>query len=155
MKIFITLMTAMVFLLACSKPKESGLSNEINGSWELISAVQIRHDSVINTMTPGTKMIKIINGDHFAFLHHDLNSKSDSTAKPYFVAGGGAYALTGDQYTEHLEYCSAREYEGNDFSFTLTIHGDTLIQSGEEKLKDLGIGEENRKNVETYLRIKK
>jgi hypothetical protein len=70
-------------------------------------------------------MIKIINDSHFSFLNHDLNKGKDSL-NTQFVAGGGRYDLEGDQYTEHLEYCSARvKWEGNDFKFTVTIQNDT------------------------------
>jgi hypothetical protein len=55
-------------------------------------------------------------------------------------------------YTEHLAYCSARNWEGNDFSFTISIKNDTLIQSGIEKVETAGV---NRINIEKYVRIKK
>jgi hypothetical protein len=59
--------------------------------------------------------------------------------------------LVGNQYTEHLEYCSAREWEGHDFHFTVSIRNDTLIQTGEEKLESEGV---NRLNTEKYVRVK-
>ena len=55
------------------------------------------------------------------------------------------------QYTEHLEYCKEREWENNDFSFTVSIIKDTLIQSGIEKIEKTGI---NRLNTEKYVRLK-
>jgi len=54
-------------------------------------------------------------------------------------------------YKENLEYCSAREWEGNDFTFTVTIKNDTLIQSGTEKVEAAGV---NRINIERYTRVK-
>lgn len=87
---------------------------------------------------------------HFAFLQHDLKKGEDSSA--VFVAGGGRYSLTGTTYTEHLEYCSARNWEGNDFSFNISIKGDTLIQRGVEKIENLGV---NRVNIEKYVRVSK
>jgi hypothetical protein len=54
-------------------------------------------------------------------------------------------------YTEHLEYCSDKEWEGNDFKFTVTIKNDTLIQSGIEKVEEAGV---NRLNMEKYVRVK-
>jgi hypothetical protein len=50
-----------------------------------------------------------------------------------------------------LEYCSAKEWEGHDFNFTLTIHGDTLTQKGVEKIEAQGI---DRMNIEKYVRVK-
>lgn len=95
-------------------------------------------------------MIKVINGSHFAFLNHDVNKGKDSLAAQ-FVAGGGKYELKGDQYTEHLEYCSAREWEGNDFVFTISIQNDTLTQSGVEKVEGTDI---DRMNIEKYFKVK-
>lgn len=94
-------------------------------------------------------MIKIINDDHFSFLTHDLNSPKDSSH--HFDAGGGSYTLTGNQYTEQLDYYSDRNWEGNSFTFTVRIHNDTLIQRGMEKLEKEGI---NREIIEKYIRVK-
>ena len=91
------------------------------------------------------------NDTHFAFLKHDLNKGKD-TATASFGSGGGSYTLTDSSYTEHLEYCNDRQWEGNDFTFTITIKNDTLIQSGIEKVEGAGI---NRLNIEKYVRMKK
>jgi hypothetical protein len=150
----IYLFAIAVVIGACAQPQKKNFKVELTGTWQLIDAQQIRKDSIVHTNLPGTKMIKIINETHFAFLNHDLQAKNDSTNNDlYFVAGGGPYDLDDHRYTEHLEYCSARAYENNDFSFDLEIRGDTLIQKGVEALKDLGIGEENVQIVEIYLRI--
>lgn len=85
----------------------------------------------------------------FAFLQHDLKKGKDSTA--VFAAGAGRYSLNDSLYTEHLEYCSDRNWEGNDFNFTVTIKNDTLTQSGVEKVEGTVI---NRINIEKYIRLK-
>jgi hypothetical protein len=77
-----------------------------------------------------------------------LKKGQDSDA--VFVSGGGRYSLTDSSYTEHLEYCSARNWEGNDFKFTITVKGDTLIQTGVEKVESEGV---NRVNTERYIRV--
>ena len=100
--------------------------------------------------TKNVSFIKILNDTHFAFLQHDLNKGKDSPA--VFVAGGGTYSLKDSLYTEHLEYCSARNWEGNDFDFIISIHNDTLIQYGIEKVENAGV---NRINIEKYTRVKK
>lgn len=143
-----------VIACACASAPETTFKGELTGTWQLIDALRTDKDTTIHTLLPGTKMIKIINDTHFAFLNHDLKAKSDTTRSDLvFVAGGGSYELNDHRYTEHLEYCSARSYEGNDFSFDLEIHGDTLIQKGIEALKDLGIGDQNIEIVEIYVRV--
>ena len=125
--------------------------NQLTGTWKLLSGTLIeKGDTVVTDYTKDVSMIKIINDTHFAFLNHDLKKGKDSTAS--FVAGGGTYNLSDSTYTEHLEYCTARDWEGHDFPFTVKITGDTLVQSGIEKIDSLGI---NRMNIEKYVRVKK
>jgi hypothetical protein len=75
--------------------------------------------TIVTDYMKNTSFIKIINDTHFAFFQHDLKKGKDSSA--VFVAGGGRYSLIGDRYTEHLEYCSDRNWEDNDFKFTISI----------------------------------
>ena len=136
-------------LIACDGTGRS-VASEIQGTWQLISGTLIENGDTTHTdYTIVRSMIKIINETHFTFLNHDLKKGKDSTA--VFAAGGGRYLLEADQYTEYLEYCSAREWEGNTFQFTITIKGDTLIQQGIEKIVDLNV---NRLNIEKYVRLK-
>lgn len=143
----------LVALMSCEGNKQSAetLHDKLQGSWQLIYAAHIKKDTVIRNDPAGTEMIKILNRTHFAFLQHTVD-KNDSTG--IYGSGGGTYNLKDSVYTEHLEYCTSRQYEGNDFQFTIKIHGDTLIQSGIEKLGDYGIGEENLELVEKYVRVK-
>jgi hypothetical protein len=106
-------------------------------------------DTAVTDYTKNTSFIKIINNTHFAFLQHDLNKGKDSST---FVAGGGTYSLKDSLYTENLEYCSDRAWEGNSFPFTITINHDTLIQRGVEKVQNPGV---NRINIEQYVRVTK
>lgn len=118
------------------------------GTWKLLTGTLIeKGDTTVTDYTKDRSFIKIINDSHFSFLHHSLK-KNDSTS---FSAGGGSYTLSGNAYTEHLEYCNAPQWEGHDFSFTVTITGDTLVQSGVEKIPAAGI---DRLNIEKYVRLK-
>ena len=138
-------------LAACHSPAEAGQKPvlPIKGTWKLLSGTLIeKGDTTVTDYTQKLSFIKIINDTHFAFTLHDLNGGKDSTAA--FSAGSGAYNLSGDQYVEHLEYCSDRAWEGHDFSFTVEIRNDTLIQRGVEKIVDAGI---DRINIEKYVRI--
>lgn len=149
---FFLVSCSIVLLYACSgNPAKEQAAIPIEGTWQLLTGTVIQQtDTVITDYTKNISFIKIINKTHFAFLQHDLTKGKDSAA--VFVAGGGSYSLTGNRYTEHLEYCSAREWENNDFTFTVTINNDTLIQQGIEKIDSLGI---NRINTEKYIRLNK
>lgn len=143
----------LILLISCemktgdnSKPEEL----PIIGTWELISAMTVENgDTSITGYNDALKLIKIINDTHFSFLKHDLNKGKDSLA--VFVAGGGTYTLSGNQYSEHLEFCNYREWEGHTFDFELKISGDTLIQQGVEKIEDIGV---DRIITETYTKFK-
>jgi len=121
--------------------------NPLIGTWKLVEGRLTENGkTTVTGYTGDTSFIKIINPTHFAFLQHD--AKKDSTG--FFSAGGGHYTLQDSIYTEHLEYCNARSWEGNQFPFTVRIQGDTLIQSGIEKIDSLGI---NRINTEIYVKV--
>ncbi|UOG73426.1 lipocalin-like domain-containing protein [Hymenobacter tibetensis] len=119
------------------------------GTWQLLRATTIeKGDTTVVDFTRKQSFIKIINDTHFAFLQHDLQKGQDSAV---FVSGGGRYSLRNDMYTEQLDYCTARKWEGTTFSFTVAFKGDTLIQQGQEQVEQAGI---NRVIVEHYVRVK-
>jgi predicted small secreted protein len=131
-----------------NEPKKNTMP--VSGTWKLISGTLIeKNDTTITDYTKNLSFIKIINENHFAFLEHDLKHGKDSSA--VFVAGGGRYSIVDSVYTEHLEYCNDRDWEGNDFSFVVIVKNDTLIQRGIEKVEKSGI---NRLNIEKYVKFK-
>jgi len=147
---------AIIFisLISCNTNQNAGTIQAaipIHGTWKLLTGTLIeKGDTTVTDYTKTSEFIKIINDTHFAFLSHDLNKGKDS-ATASFVAGGGKYSLKDSSYTEHLEYCSDRQWEGNDFDFTITINNDTLTQKGLEKIDSIGV---NRLNIEKYVRLK-
>ncbi len=152
MKIIIFIALLSVLSFSCDRSPKNVTDNKIaiEGTWQLVSGTTIeKDDTTITDYTRNQNMIKILNATHFSFLNHDLKKGKDSVAM--FVAGGGRYTLEGDQYAEYLEYCSARDWEGNTFKFTVTIQGDTLTQRGVEKIENIGI---ERLNIEKYTRAK-
>lgn len=158
-KIFKAMKVKFVFVLifaclSCVTKTKDTISKQpptsLLGTWKLITGTTIeKGDTVVTDYTKKVSFLKIINNTHFAFLHHDVNKGKDSNA--VFSSGGGSYALTDSLYTEKLEYCSAREWEGHDFTFTVNIKDDTLIQRGIEKVESAGV---NRVNIEKYVRVK-
>ncbi len=144
---------AALLLTACTnKPAHDAPTSArlpLVGTWQLLSGTLIENgDTTVTDYTQKTPFIKIINDTHFAFLQHDLTKGKDSAV---YSSGGGRYNLTDSLYTEHLAYCSDRQWEGNDFVFTVTIKNDTLTQTGLEKIESAGI---NRINTEQYVRVK-
>jgi hypothetical protein len=144
----IVFLFALSFLASCNS--ESKKSVQIVGTWQLISGTTItKGDTSITDYAKGQRMIKIVNGTHFAFLSHSVNAPKDSVNN--FDAGGGSYSLVGDQYTEHLDFYKDRNWEGKPFTFTVSINNDTLIQQGIEKVENEGI---ERTIIEKYVRTK-
>ena len=141
-------------ILSCNSSIQNDETSQttvpIAGTWKLLTGTLIeKGDTTITDYTTGREFIKIINDSHFAFLEHDLNKGKDSAAE--FSSGGGDYTLKDSLYTEHLVYCNDRQWEGNEFHFTVTIKNDTLVQQGVEKIDSLGV---NRINTERYVRVK-
>lgn len=142
------------FSIACSDKIKNELPHStpvpIKGTWQLVTGILVeKGDTAVTDYTKKISFIKIINDTHFAFLQHDLNKGKDSL--PVFASGGGKYSLKGNSYTEHLEYCSDRAWEGNNFEFTVSLQNDTLTQTGVEKVESAGV---NRVNTEKYMRLK-
>ena len=155
MKLFIAFIVLSTIFISCNTTPENGTSIKtiisLEGTWKLLSGTTIeKGNSTVTDYTKDKEFIKILNNTHFAFLSHDLNKGKDSAA--VFSSGGGSYSLADSVYTEHLQYCSDRQWEGNSFEFTVTISGDTLTQKGIEKIENIGV---NRINIEKYLRLKK
>jgi hypothetical protein len=149
------ILLGLLSLYSCAEKTNDEESKEnilpIRGTWKLISGRTIQQaDTTYTDYTEGQETIKIIDNTHFAFLTHDLNNGKDTTAT--FVAGGGRFFLNDNHYTEHLDYCNFREWEGHTFEFDLKMNGDTLVQTGIEKVEGLGV---DRVIAETYVRAKK
>lgn len=153
MKINALIFLASVCLVACTNTenKVDVSPLKLNGTWQLKSSVAITSGDTVNT-TPakGIETIKIFNDSHFAFFSHDLKHGKDSSA--VYSSGSGTYSLIGDNYEEHLEYCTARAWENQHFKFKLSLNNDTLEQKGIEKIDSLNI---NREIIETYIRKQK
>jgi hypothetical protein len=142
----LALFAAGLSLYACTQ-SASATGLQLNGTWQLASGMTITGKDTVPYATD-FRMIKVINDTHFAFLRHDKNPPRDSSN--HFDAGGGNYTLAGNQYTEHLDYYSDRNWEGKPFTFTVELHNDTLIQTGIEKVDAAHI---DHIIVEKYVRV--
>jgi len=155
--IFTLSLLAVILFTACqSQPDSTAVAGadvktgklDLNGTWRLLSHTTIKKgDTTVDDYTKGKKFIKIINGDHFAFLSHDLDPKKDSSN--HFDGGGGSYSLVGQEYTEHLDFYSDHNWEGKPFTFIVSISNDTLTQRGKEKVEKENVDQEI---IERYVR---
>ena|ERR1700682_5478772 len=150
------LMASVLFafaLLGCEQNQNTDnpvAPNLMIGTWELISGTTIQgKDTTVTDYTKNKKFLKIINGTHFAFVGHDLTKGKDSVT--FYTSGAGTYTISDSIYVEHLQFCSDRSWEGNDFMFKVQIQGDFLTQTGTEKIEKLNV---NRLNIEKYMRMK-
>lgn len=145
----------LLALASCSNPQKQTTetaqsAGKLDGTWHLISSKSItKGDTTVTTPPKDQEMFKMFNATNFAFFTHDL--VHGKTAKPVYSSGAGTYTLSGDDYTEHLAYCDARDWENRDFKFKLTVSNDTLVQKGIEKIDSLKVDHEI---IETYVRIK-
>jgi hypothetical protein len=151
MKIYnLLLLPAFFFLSSCGQNTTNDQKSTVNivGTWQLLTHTEITKGvSVVTDYTKNQKFIKIINATHFAFLTHNI--QKDSALK--FDAGGGAYSLIGDKYTENLDFYNDRNWEHKSFNFTVAIKNDTLIQKGLEKVEKENI---DRVIIEKYVKVK-
>jgi hypothetical protein len=148
-KILKPLFICLIIISSCKLQTDKSSINLV-GTWQLIQGITVtKGDSAFTDYTSHQRMIKIINGTHFAFLKHDVNTAKDSSL--HFDAGGGTYELSGNNYTEHLDFYNDRNWEGKSFSFTISVSGDTLVQKGMEKVEGEGI---DREIIEKYARVK-
>jgi hypothetical protein len=154
MKILTAAGLLFLALTACNSKPETHepmeTPNPLIGTWELVSGTTIQgKDTTTTDYTKNRKFLKIINATHFSFVGHDLNKGKDSLA--FYTSGAGTYSLKDSAYTEHLQFCNDRAWEGNDFNFTIVIQNDSLTQTGIEKIEKINV---NRLNIERYVRVK-
>ena len=146
----LVLLPAIALFFSCNTApiQQQNAAINLNGTWQLVSGTTITKGvSAFTDYTKNQRMIKIINGTHFAFLKHSI--QKDSALN--FDAGGGSYTLNGDKYTEHLDFYNDRNWEGKSFNFTVSIKNDTLTQKRLEKVEKERI---ERVIIEKYVRVK-
>jgi hypothetical protein len=154
MRVRTVFILGLLGLISCNTNQTAGTAtapgNPLIGTWKLISGTTIQgKDTITTDYTKDKYNLKIINETHFAFVGHDLNKGKDSLA--FYSSGAGPYTLKDSVYTESLQFCNERAWEGHDFTFTVTVQNDSLTQTGIEKIDSLKI---NRLNIERYVRVK-
>jgi hypothetical protein len=153
MKILSFIALVVMVLAACKQnpaPTTAvSIESPLNGTWKLLSSKSIvKKDTTDTSPKKGLETLKIYNDTHFTFFTHN----TDKSVAPAYDSGAGTYTLSGDNYTEHLKYCSEREWENHDFNFTMKIGHDTMSQRGVEKI-DSGAVHIDHVIIETYVKL--
>ena len=145
--VIVVIITCSAFFTVCRQVTPEALAGS---TYRLIRSEMIRGADTSYTVVDSNamEMIKMFNETHFAFFNHNKGGTRDSVQQ--FTAGGGRYELKDDNYTEHLDYCNYREWEGRSFHFKLRFIQDTLIQEGTEDIPELGIKQQIK---EVYIRV--
>ena len=134
----------LIIIIICSKRTPLITNNKIEGTWEMVYAEIIENDSLKLKDLSNTSFIKIINKSHFSFFNQE-----NSDTKNYY-SGAGSYILKDGNYTETLNFTTVEAIKKHQFSFKTVVKGDTLIQSGIEKVAAAGI---NRYILEKYIKL--
>jgi len=93
-------------------------ADQLDGTWELVSGQPLPEDA---------RDIKIFSGRHFIFVAYDTKH-----GRPLYT-GGGTYSLSGDSYSEHIDFASDKIAEGlvgKDQTFAVQIGQDSFTQQG-------------------------
>jgi|SRR3954464_11782594 hypothetical protein len=98
----------------------------IVGTWKLVSTKY--GEAKEHTPYPGASTrTKIINPTHFVWLEVQNDSKN------VISSAGGKYTLSGDAYTETIDFAGAgmEAYVGKPQKFIIHVDGDKLTQAGD------------------------
>jgi type 1 glutamine amidotransferase len=98
----------------------------IVGTWKLVSTKYGDAPEHTPYNGPSTRN-KIINPTHFVWVEVEPSSHK------LLSSAGGKYILTGNSYTETIDFAGSgmEEYAGKPQKFTVRVEGDKLTQSGE------------------------
>ncbi len=96
------------------------------GTWQLIS-FKYGEGTNWTDLPQEQRRLKLITPTHFSWVQYDVaTGKVQSTA-------GGTYTLSGESYTESVEFAGEgmTDYLGKKQPFTIRVEGDKLNQSGQ------------------------
>ena len=101
-------------------------SNQLEGTWKMVSQELVYPDSVVDQSDHWGPSFKILNSTHFAW---GRETKVGSEV----LAGGGTYEYypEKDVYIEHVQYHSDPGFAGQTLKFEARIEGDTWYHVGD------------------------
>ncbi|MFB6247041.1 MAG: hypothetical protein ABEL97_00555 [Salinibacter sp.] len=132
-------LTLSLLLIGLSSARGQLPSNELEGTWKMVSQKLVYPDSVVDQSDHWGTNYKILNSTHFAWGRETQDSSQ-------VLAGGGTYEYYPERnvYIEHVQYHSDPAFAGQTLKFTARVEGDTWYHIG-----DLG----NYKLREVWKRV--
>jgi hypothetical protein len=97
---------------------------KLNGTYKIVSEEILRNGkSNFNIKNDKNNGLKTWSDKYFMFVSSSVAGSQISN-----TFGGGTYELTGNNYTENIQYHVASNYRGITLKLHLEIKGDTVIQ---------------------------
>lgn len=120
MKLKSLLLVAAFTALFGFKPEKP----KINGTYKIVYEEVIRNGkSTFNVKNDNNNGLKTWSDKYFMFVSSSVAGSQISN-----TFGGGTYELTGNNYTENIQYHVASNYRGITLKLHLEIKGDTVVQ---------------------------
>jgi hypothetical protein len=97
----------------------------VQGTWQLVSTKYGPTASGFTDFPESLRRIKVINESHFIWVQYDTLSRRVSSS------AGGSYSITGNTYTESLDFGLAMDsYLKKNHTYTVKVEGDIFFLSG-------------------------
>jgi hypothetical protein len=96
------------------------------GTWKLVST-KYGNDKEFTRYPESSSRLKLITSTHFTWL------EVNSATKKVLASAGGRYTLSGNIYTETIDFAGEGmdAYLGKAQKFTIKVDGDKLFQAGD------------------------
>ena len=120
MKLNSLILPALVFVLFSFNSEKT----KLNGTFKIISEEVVRNGkSTFHIKNDKNNGLKTWSDKYFMFVSSSITGSQISN-----TFGGGTYELSGNNYTENIEYHVSPYFRGNSLKLNLEIKGDTVIQ---------------------------
>jgi hypothetical protein len=124
--LFILLLLSALVPYSMGQQKTEGTADKHLGTWRLVST-KYGDAKEFAKYPESSNRLKLITGTHFIWV------EVNASTKQVMASAGGHYTLSGNTYSESIDFAGEgmQTYLGKTQKFTITIDGDKLFQSGD------------------------